>query len=148
MQHECLNLNVDSAPRHQAVQTFSTAVPPHGRPMDHLITYLRPSSSSSSGLFEPPIANLKVRSPLSELVDDGLIVGMQHEIEKVVGSRLAVAKATLLSILPLFIPSRRHKAITLDLARRYIEVVACISKLIKQTEETPQLIENVSQLEE
>lgn len=72
---------------------------------------------------------------------------MQRQIEEgVVDSRLAVVKATLLSVLPLFIPFRRHKAITLDLARQCTEVATCISKLIGQNEETPE--ENLSQLEQ
>ena len=51
-------------------------------------------------------------------------------------------------MLPLFqIPSRRHKEITLDLARRSTEVATCISKLIDQGE-TSSLVEDVSELEE
>ena len=73
---------------------------------------------------------------------------MQRQIEEeVVSSRLAVVKATLLSILPLFVPFRRHNEITLDLARRSTEVAACISKLIEQGE-TSSLVEDVSELEE
>ena len=115
--------------------------------MQGLIAYLKPSSSSSSALFEPSIANLKVRfHPTNH--DCGLIIGMQRQIEEeVVSSRLAVVKATLLSILPLFVPFRRHNEITLDLARRSTEVAACISKLIEQGE-TSSLVEDVSELEE
>ena len=116
--------------------------------MEHLITYLRPPGSSSSTVFEPSIANLKVRFH-STNHDRGLIIGVQRQMEEgVVNSRMAVVKATLLSMLPLFIPSRRHKEITLDLARRSTEVATCISKLIEQAEETSSLVENVSQLEE
>ena len=73
---------------------------------------------------------------------------MQCQIEEgVVDSRLTVVKETLLSMLPLFILSRRHKEITLDLARRSMEVATCISKLIEQGE-TSSLVEDVSELEE
>ena len=73
---------------------------------------------------------------------------MQREIEEgVVGPHLAVVKATLLSILPLFISPRYRNEITLDLARRCTEVATCISKLIEQGE-TPSLVEDVSELEE
>ena len=115
--------------------------------MQGLIAYLRPPSSSSSALFEPSIANLKVRfHPTNRHC--GLIIGVQRQIEEgVVSSRLAVVKATLLSILPLFVPFRRHNEITLDLARRSTEVAACISKLIEQGE-TSSLVEDVSELEE
>ena len=74
---------------------------------------------------------------------------MQRQIEEgVVNPHLVVVKATLLSMLPHFIPSRRHKEITLDIARRSTEVATRISKLIEQAEETSSLVENVSQLEE
>ena len=60
---------------------------------------------------------------------------MQRQIEEgVVSPHLAVVKATLLSILPLFIPPRYHNEIALDLARRLTEVATCISKLIEQGE--------------
>ena len=73
---------------------------------------------------------------------------MQRQIEEgVVSPHLVVVKATLLSMLPHFIPSRRHKEITLDLARRSTEVATRISKLIEQAEETSSLVGNVSQLE-
>ena len=73
---------------------------------------------------------------------------MQRQIEEgVVGPHLEVAKATLLSLLPLFIPPRYHNEITLDLARRSTEVVTCISKLSERGE-TSSLVEDVSQLEE
>ena len=73
---------------------------------------------------------------------------MQRQIEEgVVGPHLEVAKSTLLSLLPLFIPPRYHSEITLDLARRSTEVVTCISKLVEQGE-TPSLVEDVSELEE
>ena len=73
---------------------------------------------------------------------------MQRQIEEgVVSPHLVVVKATLLSMLPLFIPSHRHKEITADLARRSTEVATRISKLIEQAEETSSLIGNVSQLE-
>ena len=74
---------------------------------------------------------------------------MQRQIqEEVVNSRLAAVKDTLLSMLPLFIPSRRHKEITLDLAKRSMEVTTCISKLIEQAKDTSSLVGNISQLEE
>ena len=74
---------------------------------------------------------------------------MQRQIEEgVVNPHLVVVKATLLSMLPHFIPSRRYKEITLDIARRSTEVATRISKLIEQAEETSSLVENVSQLEE
>ena len=74
---------------------------------------------------------------------------MQRQIEEgVVSPHLVVVKATLLSILPLFITSRGHKEITLDLTRRSTEVATRISKLIEQVEETSSLVGNVSQLEE
>ena len=74
---------------------------------------------------------------------------MQRQIEEgVVSPHLVVVKATLLSMLPHFIPSRRHKEITLDLAKRSAEVSTCISKLIDQAEETSSLGGDVSQLEE
>ena len=73
---------------------------------------------------------------------------MQRQIEEgVVSPHLAVVKATLLSILPLFIPPRYYNEITLDLARRSTEVAACVSKLIEQGE-TSSLVEDVSELEE
>ena len=73
---------------------------------------------------------------------------MQRQIQEgVISSRLNVVKATLLSILPLFIPFRHHNEITLDLARRFTEVATCASKLIKQGE-TSSLVEDVSELEE
>ena len=49
-------------------------------------------------------------------------------------------------MLPHFIPHRRHKDITLDLARRSAVVATRISKLIEQAEEI--LVGDVSQLEE
>ena len=73
---------------------------------------------------------------------------MQWQIEEgVISPHLAVAKATLLSILPLFIPPHYYNKITLDLARRSTEVMTCISKLIEQGE-TSSLVEDVSELEE
>ena len=73
---------------------------------------------------------------------------MQRQIEEgVVSPHLVVVKATLLSMLPLFIPSHRHKEITVDLARRSTEVATRISKLIEQAKETSSLVGNVSQLE-
>ena len=78
----------------------------------------------------------------------GLIIGIQQEIEEgVVSSHLAVVKATLLSILPLFIPFRHHNKTTLDLARRSTEVATRISKLIEQGE-TSSPVKVVSELEE
>ena len=74
---------------------------------------------------------------------------MQRQIEEgVVSPHLVVVKATLLSMLPLFIPSHRHKEIALDLARQSTEVATRISKLIEQAEETSSFVGNVSQLEE
>ena len=73
---------------------------------------------------------------------------MQRQIEEgVVSPHLAVVKATLLSMLPLFVPHRDYNEITLDLARRSTEVATCISKLIERGE-TSSLTEDVSQLEE
>ena len=65
----------------------------------------------------------------------------------VVSPHLTLVKATLLSMLPLFIPPRYYNEITLGLARRSTEVAICISKLIEQRE-TPSLVEDVSELEE
>ena len=65
----------------------------------------------------------------------------------VVSPHLTLMKATLLSMLPLFIPPRYYNEITLGLARRSTEVAICISKLIEQRE-TPSLVEDVSELEE
>ena len=73
---------------------------------------------------------------------------MQRQIEEgVVSPHLAAVKATLLSMLPLFVPHRDYNEITLDLARRSMEVATCISKLIERGE-TSSLTEDVSQLEE
>ena len=73
---------------------------------------------------------------------------MQRQIEEgVVSPHLTVAKATLLSMLPLFIPSRYYNEITLDLARRSTEVATCISKLIERGERSS-LVEDLSELEE
>ena len=73
---------------------------------------------------------------------------MQRQIEEgIVSCRLVVVKATLLSIIPLFIPFRHHNKITLDLARRSTEVATRISKLIEQGEMSS-FVEDVSELEE
>ena len=73
---------------------------------------------------------------------------MQRQIEEgVVSPHLKVVKATLLSMLPLFIPPRYYHETTLDLASRSTEVATCISKLIEQGE-TSSLVEDVSELEE
>ena len=58
---------------------------------------------------------------------------MQPQIEQgIVSPHLTMVKATLLSILPLFTPSRYYNEITLDLARRSTEIVTRISKLTEQ----------------
>ena len=112
--------------------------------MEYLIAYLRAPSSSSSAVL---VANLKVRF-YSIDYDRYLIIVMQRQIEEgVVSPHLAMVKATLLSMLPLFIPPRYYNEITLGLARRSTEVAICISKLIEQRE-TPSLVEDVSELEE
>ena len=73
---------------------------------------------------------------------------MQRQIEEgVVSPHLTVVKATLLSILPLFMPPRYYNKIALDLARRSTQVAICISKLIEQGE-TSSLVEDVLELEE
>ena len=73
---------------------------------------------------------------------------MQQQIEEgVVSLHLVAVKATLLSMLLLFVPFHHHNENTLNLTRQCTEVMTCIAKLIEQEEMFP-LVEDVLELEE